>query len=1136
MKLTLSQKDIYNEQLLFPDLPIYNIGGKIEIKGFICTKTLYKACSQFIEDHDSYRMIVKEESEEPQIEFLEKYDFQIDYKDFSDLIDARENAEVYLKKEFSIPFSFSNQKLLNRFILVKMSDDFHCLFTYYHHIITDGWGSSLMIQRIIQNYNEMFTHGKTISTYDFKYQDYILEDNEYQKSKTYENDKNYWTNKFINNIPDQIFRKKISSTALLKSEREELIIDRSFYNELLKFCEDKNTTFFHFILASLFSYMGISRSLDAMAIGIPTLNRSSRKYKKTVGLFAGISPLKINLNDSETFTDLLKTISRELRDDYRHQRFPFGKLMNELNLSDPNELFNIVLSYEKHDYAHHFVDTITEVIPFNHGLERVAMAIYIREWYDNDNVRIHFDYNRNYLDKEEISNFIENFFYFIKKVLIEYEKPLNELSYLIPSDVDKLLYGFNQTYIAYPQDKTVIDLFESQVLSTPDNIALIFEGTELSYRDLDERSNQFAHYLRSQYNIGRDDLVGVQLERSSDFVITILGILKSGGAYVPIDPSYPLDRISYMKEDSGCKVVVDIEELLLFKIEMADYSVLPVEHRSEPDDLVYVIYTSGSTGRPKGVMVEHGGVLNMVLSQIREFGLVNSDVVFLFASIAFDASFSEIMMSLLSGARLFISEAHALKDKNKFVEILRSSGTSVITLPPAYSEILSLEDLSGLRVLISAGESSSIEKGLSLCGDLSYFNAYGPTECSVCSSIYHLSKEDSWRKSIPIGFPISNTRMYILSEGGNLCPLGVVGEICISGAGLARGYLNNELLTNEKFVSNRYVPGERMYKTGDLGRWLPDGSIEYIGRKDSQVKIRGYRIELGEIEFALQGYPDVTGSVVLAVENVEGHKELAAYITGSADLSSVSLREYLRGVLPDYMVPGHYIQVESFPLTSNGKLDRKSLPDAFGSSLGSGVEYVAARNGTEEKLISIWEDVLGKSGIGIKDNFFELGGHSLKVARLSTLIHQTFDIKISVQEIFNESTIEKQRILLDSRGYQKYISLPSAPILDFYPLSSSQRRLWLMSGFSGASGAYNIPAVFRISGDLDINSLKKSYFSLLSRHEILRTVFRETIDGVGCQVVLPEAQPDSFSYFLLDFVSEKQVIEEVISQETGRVF
>ncbi|MFY7844211.1 non-ribosomal peptide synthetase, partial [Chryseobacterium gambrini] len=765
MKLTLSQKDIYNEQLLFPDLPIYNIGGKIEIKGFICIETLYKACNRFIEDHDSYRMIIKEGLDEPQLEFLEQYDFKIDYRDFSQFSDAVKESEQYLKKEFSAPFSFNDQKLLNRFILIKISENFHHLFICYHHIITDGWGSSLMIQRIIQNYNEMMAYGKIISTYNFKYKDYVLEDIEYQKSEVFDNDKWYWKNKFRNDIPDHIFRKKGYSVDLLKGEREELIIERNFYNELLKFCEDKNTTFFQFILASLFSYTGISRSLDTISIGIPTLNRNTRKYKKTVGLFAGLSPLKIKLNNDKTFIDLLNTISKELREDYRHQRFPLGSLMNELNISsDLNELFNIVLSYEKHDYAHQFVNTKTEFIPFNHGLERVAMGIYIREWNDKDDVRIHFDYNQDYFDRGEASNFIETFFSFIKNILTNYEKPLKEIPYLTSSEFDKLVYGFNQTATDYPKDKTVVDLFASQVLRTPDHAALLFGGDEISYRELDSRSNQFAHYLQIQYSVEREDLIGVQLERSSDFIITILGILKAGCAYVPIDPSYPSERIVYMKEDSGCKVVIDQEELLLFKMEMNDYSALPLDTQPCSSDLAYVIYTSGSTGKPKGVMVEHGGLVNMSLSQIREFGLLSSDVVFLFASVSFDASFSEIMMSLLSGASLFIADETEIKDKDKFVELLRTSGASVLTLPPAYSDTLSVEDLSVLRVLISAGESSSIGKGLSLCGHVSYFNAYGPTECSVCSSIYHLSEEDSWRSSIPIGFPISNTQLYILSE------------------------------------------------------------------------------------------------------------------------------------------------------------------------------------------------------------------------------------------------------------------------------------------------------------------------------------------------------------------------------------
>ncbi|MET3038563.1 non-ribosomal peptide synthetase [Chryseobacterium sp. NRRL B-14859] len=614
------------------------------------------------------------------------------------------------------------------------------------------------------------------------------------------------------------------------------------------------------------------------------------------------------------------------------------------------------------------------------------------------------------------------------------ELTINKLDVLGSEDHYLLTQGFNQTHVAYPQDKTVIDLFESQVLLTPARTALVFDGIELSYQELNERSNQFAHYLRSQYNIGRADLVGVELERSDSLIIALLGVLKSGGTYVPIDPSYPSERIAYMLSDSGCKVNIDTEEYLLFNMERDLYSSESIGEYPSPCDLAYVIYTSGSTGHPKGVMVEHGSLANLLLDVSSSFPFESLSGYFpLLASHAFDISLFELFYPLLQGVGILVLN----HEKSKDVDYLRShlgEMNSLHTVPALMSELLSQikssgsdENYSDIEYIFIGGDkvpTHVLDDIRSIFSQAKIVTLYGPTECTIFLLTRSYTNSEKEFNGSLLGQPISNTQVYILSEGESLCPVGVVGEICISGSGLARGYLNKESLTNEKFVINPYS-GEKMYKTGDLGRWDSAGNIEFLGRKDNQVKIRGYRIELGEIESTLQQYEEVTGSVVLAVENEEGQKELAAYITGTGELKGSELREYLRGVLPDYMVPGHYIQLESFPLTSNGKIDRGNLPDAFSISLGSGVDYVAARNETEEQLVSIWEDVLGKSGIGIKDNFFELGGHSLKAARLSALIHKEFNVKIQLQDIFTElNDIELiSQYLFKEKNKKKWLEL-----------------------------------------------------------------------------------------------------------------
>ncbi|MET3038567.1 amino acid adenylation domain-containing protein, partial [Chryseobacterium sp. NRRL B-14859] len=830
----------------------YNIPEVFRVSGGVDIESLKQSYFTLLSRHEILRTVFRENLEGEVFQHILSDVFE-DSFEYLMLDFSKEEGKIseIISFETNRIFDLSEGPLIRFTVLEDVSGSGYIFCLVMHHIISDGWSMDILKKELFTLYRGFKEDDPVVlPPLALQYKDYAF----WEQSGLETNglvSQAYWQAQLSGDLPVLNLPSKGVRPSVKTYNGEYIygLVPSDILSNLHDLSRKTGCTLFMTVLSAvkvlLYRYSG----QKDLIIGTPVAGRDHADLHDQIGFYVNTLALRSHIDGSSSFVDFLLQVREMTLSGYAHQSYPFDRLGDDLDVirdMSRNPVFDVMVNFQDSGDAGEGLSVFSE----NSSFSSYTGSDYTISKFDLDfnfsengsGLGIGLCYNTDLYDRSFADRLMKSLELLFISIRESSETIIDELNILPQEEHYLLTEGFNQTAAAYPEDKTVIDLFESQVLLSPENTALIFEGSALSYRELDERSNQFAHYLRGQYNIVREDLVGVQLERSSDFVITILGILKAGGAYVPIDPSYPIDRISYMKEDSGCKVVVDSEEFLLFKDQQQRYSVFPVEHRSHPNDLAYVIYTSGSTGRPKGVMVEHGGVLNMVLSQIREFGVVSSDVVFFFASIAFDASFSEVMMSLLSGSSLFICEDDVLKDKNKFVEILKSSGTSVITLPPAYSEMLSLEDLSGLRVLISAGESSSIEKGLSLCGSLSYFNAYGPTECSVCSSIYRLSEEDSWRRSIPIGFPISNTRMYILSDGGSLCPLGVVGEICISGVGVARGYLNNELLTSEKFVSNPYLPGERMYKTGDLGRWLSNGSIEYIGRKDSQVKIRGYRI------------------------------------------------------------------------------------------------------------------------------------------------------------------------------------------------------------------------------------------------------------------------------------------------------
>ena len=546
---------------------------------------------------------------------------------------------------------------------------------------------------------------------------------------------------------------------------------------------------------------------------------------------------------------------------------------------------------------------------------------------------------------------------------------------------------------------------------------------------MDELSNKLANYLREVYKIAPDDLVGIKLNRSEWVIVAILGVLKAGGAYVPIDPEYPSSKKEHIMKDTSLKLLITEVEFIqnidyyggeIFAIDVQfdpkNYSSKRLTQTIRSNNLAYVIYTSGSTGKSKGVMVEHRAVINTLLSQIEFLQIDSMNKGLQFASFSFDASIWETFLIILSGARLSIINEHDRTDVALVAEFIKAHEIDIATLPPSYFNKMNINELKGLAKLITAGEPAVYEKTMQYLEFGAYYNAYGPTETSICCTIFKLENKNALLiNNIPIGKPIANTQIYLLGEERQLQPVGVIGEICVGGAGLARGYLNQEELTGEKFIANPFKEGERLYKTGDLGRWLSDGNIEFIGRKDDQVKIRGYRIELGEIECALQSHKEIEQAVVLAKENQSHEKELVAYITARTEQNTNEIRSYLKGLLPEYMLPAYYVQLEGLPLTSNGKIDKKSLPDPKGLELTSGIAYVAPRNEIEEKLTTIWQEVLQRETIGIKDDFFALGGHSLKLIKLINQINKQFGLNYDLKGVYSEPTIEamSQKIKTD---------------------------------------------------------------------------------------------------------------------------
>ena len=706
----------------------------------------------------------------------------------------------------------------------------------------------------------------------------------------------------------------------------------------------------------------------------------------------------------------------------------------------------------------------------------------------------------------------------MQEIVIDSNDDVDDYSALTEQERHKILVEWNDTRADYPRHLCVHELFAAQVAKTPDNIAVIFEGQKLTYQELNHRANQVAHYLQS-LGVEPEVLVGICVERSLEMIIGMLGILKAGGAYLPLDPTYPKERLSFMLSDSQVQVLLTQQKFVESFADSGaktvcldqDWELITRQNQENPtsdvtaENLAYVIYTSGSTGTPKGVMIQHRGVCNLAQAQVKLFGVNQNSRVLQFASFSFDASVSEIVMALCSGASLYLGNQDSLRPGIDLIRFLRQQSITHATLPPTALAALPKEELPNLQTLIVAGEACNPKLIAQWSKERRFFNAYGPTESTVCATV----AECTFGETQPtIGRAIANIQIYILDHNLQPVPIGVPGELYIGGDGLARGYLNRPELTKEKFISNPFkkTEGSRLYKTGDLARYLPDGNIEFLGRVDNQVKIRGFRIELDEIEKLLIQHPDVKQAAVIAREDIPGDKRLLAYVVLNQKPEAIvtTLKNLLQENLPQYMIPGVFVVLDSLPLTPNGKVDRQNLPVCDRTRPDLEESFVAPRNPIEEKLAAIWADLLGFEQIGVNDNFFNLGGHSLIVAQILSRVRDSFQVELSFANIFANPTVAglasviQQHELLEQKLQSPAIQRISRA--GMLPVSFAQERVYFIQEVAPENTAYQAQATLRFQGHLDVIVLKKCLSEIVQRHEIFRTTF-PAVNGRLFQVI-----------------------------------
>ncbi|MFS0553782.1 amino acid adenylation domain-containing protein [Brevibacillus sp. 179-C9.3 HS] len=1097
-----AQKRMLILNQLGPASTVYNLPVAMRLDGELDVKQLEHAISCLVNRHESLRSSFHTINGEPVQRIHQECKLPITY------MESTEEQLNQVMMDFMQPFDLERAPLC-RVGLVKLSEQHHVMMFDLHHIISDGVSS-----QIILNDFAHFYQNNSLPEQLIQYKDFAVWEKGQAESNDYRKQEAYWTNRFageipVLNLPLDYARPSVQS---FEGERYPFRTEKQLLDGLQRVAAETGTTLYMVLMAAYHVLLAKYSGQEDMVVGTVTAGRAHPDTETIMGMFVNTLAIRNQPVLTKTFKEFLLEVKDNTLAAFENAEYPFEELVEKLAVNrnrSRNPLFDTLFILQNMDTDPIEIEGIT-VTPYVPEGKMAKFDLSLEATENQSGLIFCFEFCTKLFKRETIERMSQHYIQILQEVIRNAELALYQMEMLTEQEKQELLVHFNDTYKHVQEESTLPQLFEEQVLKTPDQIALVCGEKRLTYQELNKRANQLARTLRKK-GVQADQSVGIMATRSLEMVIGILAILKAGGAYVPIDPEYPNDRIAYMLEDCEARLVLTQEQLgtkiaagveCLYLEDKSNYSRITtnLDPIHTATNLAYIIYTSGTTGRPKGVMVEHRGIVNSVTWNKEEFALSVHDRGLLPLSFAFDGFVLTFFALIVSGSTVILTKDEEAKDPIALKNLITAWSCSyTLCVPSLFQAILECstpEDISPMKMAVLGGEKLS-PKLVEMCKEMNpqmlAVNAYGPTESSVIATYLCDTQPDA---PITIGRPIANTSIYIVDHSHQLLPIGVVGEICIGGRGVARGYWKKPELTQEKFVSNPFEPGKRMYKTGDLGRWLPDGTIEFAGRLDEQVKVRGYRIEIGEIESVLLSYENTNEAIVVAHQDGSGDAYLTAYFTGKETISEVALRTHLSQELPAYMVPTYLVQLDAFPLTPNGKLDRKALPMPEGKP-ATGAEYVAPANEVEVTLVKIWENVLGHSGIGVMDNFFELGGHSLKAMTVVAHVHREFQIDLPLKRLFDAPTIRSLSPWIEHSENASDTSIQPAELQDYYPVSSAQQRMYVLHQLEGAGISYNTPGMIMLEGKLVREQLANALQALVDRHEIWRTSF----EMVGDQLV-----------------------------------
>ncbi|MDM9382031.1 amino acid adenylation domain-containing protein [Chlorogloeopsis sp. ULAP01] len=1122
--LSFAQQRLWFLQQLQPQSSAYNIPAAIRLNGQLNVAALEHSIHEIVRRHEVLRTTFMIVDQQPVQVVHSALTLVLPTIDLQDLPESeRETKTLQLAtEEAQKPFDLTQGPLL-RAKLLCVSPQEHILLLTMHHIVSDGWSLGVLLRELAALY-DAFSHHKSVPLppLSIQYADFAVWQRDWLQGEVLSELLAYWKQQLSGNLPVLQLPTDRSRAAIqtFRGARQGFVLPKPLSEQIKHLCQQEGVTLFMTLLAAfkilLYRYTG----QEDILVGSPVANRNHAEIENLIGLFINTLVLRTDLAGNPTFRELLCRVRQMVLEAHNHQDLPFEKLVETLQPernTSYTPLFQVMFALQNTPMpALDFSGLKLSPLEIDSGTAKFDLTLDISE--TANGIEGCWEYNTDLFDASTIGRMTGHFQTLLAGMVACPNQRLSDLPLLTLAEQHQILVEWNHTHKEYPRQKCIHQLFEAQVERTPDAIAMVCKDEQITYRDLNKRANQLAHYLE-KVGVQPEVRVGICVERSLQMIIGLLGILKAGGAYIPLDPSYPQERLAFMLQDAQAPILLTQTQILAkFPQHSAqvvyldtDWKTIHQESEDNPNTQVlsshnaYVLYTSGSTGKPKAVVIEHHSTVAFLDWARQVFTDKDLAGVLAATSICFDLSIFELFAPLCWGGKAILAN-NVLHLPNLPA---KEEVTLINTVPSAIAELLRLNAIpTSVRTINLAGEPLAKKLVQLLYKHSSVqqiFNLYGPSEDTTYSTFALVKPEDS---VVSIGRPITNTQVYVLDRDLKPVPIGIPGELYISGEGLARGYLNRSELTAQKFIRNPFSSEleSRLYKTGDLVRYLPDGNLEYIGRLDHQVKIRGFRIELGEIEIVLSQHPAVQETIVVAREDIPGNKRLVAYLVlHQQPTPTISdLRRFLKQKLPEYMVPSSFVMLDTLPLTPNGKVDRRALPAPEMAVPERELTFVTPRNPIEEMLAGIWTNILGIEKVGIHDNFFELGGHSLLATQLISQVQTNLKVELPLRSLFKAPTVAglAECIQTVRRSGQSTVDLPLLPMaLDKdIPMSFAQARLWFLEQLQPGNSLYNIAAAIHIQGRLNVVALKQSFDEILRRHEALRTNFT-VVDGQLIQVI-----------------------------------